>query len=428
MTTAPQPSTWRKIFSRKMLICIFTGFTSGLPLYFLINLIPAWLRSEHVDLKTIGLMALIGLPFTWKFIWSPVIDLVRLPFLGRRRGWMLVTQIGLLLALLAYAFLNPAQHLYVIMGLSLVVAFFSASQDIVLDAFRREILSDEELGLGNSIHVNAYRIAALVPGSLSLILADLMPWHNVFIITALFMLPGLLMTLFLAKEPDIPPTVPRTFAQTVSDPFSEFFSRKGIKQAVLVLLFIFLYKLGDSMATALATPFYIDMGFSKTDIGLIAKNAGLWPAVIFGIIGGIWVNKLGVNRALWLFGLVQWVTILGFVWLASFGHFEHVGASERTMLAVVIAAEAVGVGLGTVALVSYMAQQTNTAFTATQFALLSSLSAVPRTFMNATAGFLIEAMGYVNFFWLCFMLGIPGMLLLFKVAPWNGDKTKQSAI
>lgn len=196
MTTAPQTSTWRKIFSRSMLICIFTGFTSGLPLYFLINLIPAWLRSEHVDLKTIGLMALIGLPFTWKFIWSPVIDLVRLPFLGRRRGWMLVTQIGLLLTLLIYAFLNPAQHLYVIMGLSLVVAFFSASQDIVLDAFRREILSDEELGLGNSIHVNAYRIAALVPGSLSLILADLMPWHNVFIITALFMLPGLLMTLF----------------------------------------------------------------------------------------------------------------------------------------------------------------------------------------------------------------------------------------
>jgi len=198
-----------------MLICIFTGFTSGLPLYFLINLIPAWLRSEHIDLKTIGLMALIGLPFTWKFIWSPVMDAVRLPFLGRRRGWMLVTQIGLLLALAAYAFLNPHQHLPVIIGLSAVVAFFSASQDIVLDAFRREILPDEELGLGNSIHVNAYRIAALVPGSLSLILADRMPWGNVFIITALFMLPGLLMTLFLAKEPDLPPAAPRTAPWTV---------------------------------------------------------------------------------------------------------------------------------------------------------------------------------------------------------------------
>ena len=405
-----------------MLICIFTGFTSGLPLYFLINLIPAWLRSEHIDLKTIGLMALIGLPFTWKFIWSPVMDAVRLPFLGRRRGWMLVTQIGLLLALAAYAFLNPHQHLPVIIGLSAVVAFFSASQDIVLDAFRREILSDEELGLGNSIHVNAYRIAALVPGSLSLILADRMPWGNVFIITALFMLPGLLMTLFLAKEPDLPPAAPRTLVQTVVEPFQEFFSRKGTKQAALVLLFIFLYKLGDSMATSLATPFYLDMGFSKTDIGLIAKNAGLWPAVIAGILGGIWMLKLGINKALWLFGVVQVVTILGFVWLAGFGRFDTITLTEQMMLAGVIGAEAVGVGLGTAAFVSYMARETNPAFTATQLALFTSLSAVPRTFINATTGYLIEWLGYVHFFWLCFILALPGMFLLLKVAPWGGNK------
>jgi len=405
-----------------MLICIFTGFTSGLPLYFLINLIPAWLRSEHIDLKTIGLMALIGLPFTWKFIWSPVMDAVRLPFLGRRRGWMLVTQIGLLLALAAYAFLNPHQHLPVIIGLSAVVAFFSASQDIVLDAFRREILPDEELGLGNSIHVNAYRIAALVPGSLSLILADRMPWGNVFIITALFMLPGLLMTLFLAKEPDLPPAAPRTLVQTVVEPFQEFFSRKGTKQAALVLLFIFLYKLGDSMATSLATPFYLDMGFSKTDIGLIAKNAGLWPAVIAGILGGIWMLKLGINKALWLFGVVQVVTILGFVWLAGFGRFDTITLTEQMMLAGVIGAEAVGVGLGTAAFVSYMARETNSAFTATQLALFTSLSAVPRTFINATTGYLIEWLGYVHFFWLCFILALPGMFLLLKVAPWGGDK------
>lgn len=420
--TTPQSSTLRQIFSRNMLICIFTGFTSGLPLYFLINLIPAWLRSEHIDLKTIGLMALIGLPFTWKFIWSPVMDAVRLPFLGRRRGWMLVTQIGLLLALAAYAFLNPYQHLPVIIGLSAVVSFFSASQDIVLDAFRREILPDEELGLGNSIHVNAYRIAALVPGSLSLILADRMPWGNVFIITALFMLPGLLMTLFLAKEPDLPPAASRTLVQTVVEPFQEFFSRKGTKQAALVLLFIFLYKLGDSMATSLATPFYLDMGFSKTDIGLIAKNAGLWPAVIAGILGGIWMLKLGINKALWLFGVVQVVTILGFVWLAGFGRFDTITLTEQMMLAGVIGAEAVGVGLGTAAFVSYMARETNPAFTATQLALFTSLSAVPRTFINATTGYLIEWLGYVHFFWLCFILALPGMFLLLKVAPWGGDK------
>ena len=425
--TDSQPSTMQRIFSRNMLICIFTGFTSGLPLYFLINLIPAWLRTENIDLKTIGLMSLIGLPFTWKFIWSPVMDAVRPPFLGRRRGWMLVTQIGLLLTLAAYAFLNPHQHLPIIVGLSVAVAFFSASQDIVLDAFRREILSDKELGLGNSIHVNAYRVAALVPGSLSLILADIMPWNSVFLITSLFMLPGLLMTLLLAQEPNMPPTAPRTLTQTVVEPFQEFFSRKGTKQAILVLLFIFLYKLGDSMATALATPFYLDMGFSKTDIGLIAKNAGLWPAVIAGILGGIWMLKLGVNKALWLFGVVQLVTILGFAWLAGFGKFGIITLTEKTMLAGVISAEAFGVGLGTAAFVAYMARETNPAFTATQLALFTSLSAVPRTFMTASAGFLIEKMGYVNFFWLCFILGIPGMLLLFKVAPWNGDKKEQSA-
>ncbi|PSJ80183.1 AmpG family muropeptide MFS transporter [Neisseria iguanae] len=409
-----------------MLICIFTGFTSGLPLYFLINLIPAWLRSEHIDLKTIGLFALIGLPFTWKFIWSPVMDAVRLPFLGRRRGWMLVTQIGLLAGLMAYAFLNPHQHMVIIISLSVVVAFFSASQDIVLDAFRREILPDSELGLGNAIHVNAYRIAALVPGSLSLILADMMSWHNVFIITALFMIPGLLMTLFLAREPQLPPSAPRTFAQTVVEPFREFFMRKGVQQALLVLAFIFLYKLGDSMATALATPFYLDMGYSKTDIGIIAKNAGLWPSVVFGIIGGIWMLKLGINKALWLFGLVQIATILGFVWLAGFGKFEMITATERIMLAGVIGAEAVGVGLGTAAFVAYMARETNPAFTATQLALFTSLAAVPRTFINAATGYLIEWLGYVNFFWLCFFLAVPGMLLLFKVAPWHGGQTAKS--
>ena len=421
------PSIWQQIFTRRMLICIFTGFTSGLPLYFLINLIPAWLRSEHIDLKTIGLMALIGLPFTWKFIWSPLLDAVQLPFLGRRRGWMLVSQIGLLLALAAYAFLNPTQHMPVIMGLSLVVAFFSASQDIVLDAFRREILPDSELGLGNAIHVNAYRIASLIPGSLSLILADMMPWNQVFIITALFMLPGLFMTLFLAYEPKLPDAAPKTLRQTVVDPFNEFFSRQGVKRALLVLLFIFLYKLGDSMATALATPFYLDMGYSKSDIGLIAKNAGLWPAVIFGIIGGIWMLKLGINKALWLFGLVQIVTILGFVWLAAAGPLPVVGATERWMLAGVISAEAVGVGLGTAAFVAYMARETNPAYTATQLALFTSLAAVPRTFINATTGYLIEWLGYVSFFWVCFFLAVPGMVLLFWVAPWNGDNPSATA-
>lgn len=418
-TTKAKNFFWQDISNRRILICVFTGFSSGLPLYFLINLIPAWLRSEGVDLKTIGLFSIIGFPFTWKFLWAPLMDVIRLPWLGRRRGWMFVTQVALSCVLLSYMKLSPQNDMFLIMKLSLLVAFFAASQDIVLDAFRREILPDNELGLGNAVHVNAYRVAALVPGSLSLILADIYPWSTVFLITALFMLPGLFMTLFLAREPRLPKTAPKTLQETVIEPFQEFLTRKGLSGALLVLTFIFLYKLGDSMATALATPFYLDMGFSKEDIGLIAKNAGLWPTIIAGILGGIWMIKLGINRALWLFGVVQVVSILGFAWLAYDGPFAVIRLSQRLTLAAVIGFEAVGVGLGTAAFVAYMARETNPAFTATQLALFTSLAAVPRTFMNAGAGFLIEKMGYLNFFWLCFLLAFPGMLLLFKVAPWN---------
>lgn len=416
-------SLLRRIFSRHMLICIFTGFSSGLPYYFLINLIPAWLHSEHIDLATIASFSIFGLPFTWKFLWSPLMDLVKLPWLGRRRGWMFITQIALLLTLLGYIGLNPNQNMTTIKILSVFVAFFAASQDIVLDAFRREILQDNELGLGNAIHVYAYRIASIIPGSLSLILAETHPWSTVFAITALFMLPGLFMTFFLTQEPKLPVITHKSFNQTVIAPFNEFFNRKGIKNALLILCFIFLYKLGDNMATALATPFYLDMGFSKIDIGLIAKNAGLWPTIIAGILGGIWMIKLGINRALWLFGLVQVFSILGFVWLASQGPFAVISLKQQLMLATVIGVEAIGVGLGTAAFVAYMARETNPAFTATQLALFTSLAAVPRTLFNATTGYLINWLGYVNFFWLCFFLAFPGMLLLIKVAPWNKNVT-----
>lgn len=415
----PTVSIGHRIFSRHMLICVFTGFSSGLPLYFLTNLIPAWLSNEGVDIATIGLFSITGLPFAWKFLWSPLLDAVQFPWLGRRRGWMFFTQVALLIALLSFIGFNPQQDMRVIKKLSILVAFFAASQDIVLDAFRREILPDNELGLGNVIHVNAYRIAALVPGSLALILADLYPWSTVFALVALFMLPGMFMTLFLAHEPTLPAIAPKSFKQTVIEPFKEFFDRKGFKSALLVLFFIFLYKLGDSMATTLATPFYLKMGFSNTDIGLIAKNAGLWPTIIAGILGGIWMIKLGINRALWLFGLVQVFSILSFAWLANQGPFTVIGTKELLILAAVIGFEAIGVGLGTAAFVAYMARETNPAFTATQLALFTSLAAVPRALINSTTGYLINWLGYVDFFLLCFFLALPGMLLLVKVAPWN---------
>ncbi len=308
------------LFTRRMLICVFTGFSSGLPLYLLLNLVPAWLRSEGVDLKTIGLFALIQFPYTWKFLWSPLLDRYAPP-LGRRRGWMLITQIGLLAAIASLGLFAPGSEIVPILWLTAAVALLSATQDIALDAYRREILSEQELGLGNSVHVNAYRIAGLVPGSLSLILADRLPWLQVFVITALFMLPGMLLALF-AREPAVAGNAPKTLRDAVVEPFHEFINRAGLKAALLILGFIFLYKLGDSMCTALATPFYLDMGFAKSQIGIVAKNAGLWPAVIGGLIGGLWMVKLGINRALWLFGVVQLVSIFGFAWLAWIGRHE----------------------------------------------------------------------------------------------------------
>ena len=416
------PDALKALLTRKMLICIFTGFTSGLPLYLLLNMLPAWLRSEGVNLKTIGFFALIQFPYTWKFLWSPLLDRYAIPWLGRRRGWTLLMQIGLLLCIGLLGGLSPGTTIVPVLWLAGLVALFSATQDIALDAYRRELLGESELGLGNAVHVNAYRIAGLVPGSLSLILADILPWSQVFWITAAFMLPGMVMIL-LVSEPLASQAAPRTLRQAVVEPFHEFIGRAGVRGALLVLAFIFLYKLGDSLCTALATPFYLDMGFTKTDIGLIAKHAGLWPAVIGGLLGGLWMVRLGINRALWLFGVVQLVSIFGFAWLAWLGPHSVIGLDQRLALATVIGVEALGVGLGTAAFVAFIARATHPAYTATQFALFTSLAAVPRTVINASAGWLVENLGWLNFFLLCVVLAVPGMLLLFRVAPWNEPGT-----
>lgn len=418
-------SVSKQIFSRNMLICVFTGFSSGLPLYILVSLIPYWLRSEQIDLKTIGLFTLINLPYTWKFLWSPLLDRYALPLLGRRRGWIFLFQLLLLITLLEFSCLTPQQDLKTIAILSIIVAFFSATQDIVLDAYRREILSDNELGLGNSIHVNAYRLAGLVPASLSIFLSAYYSWNSVFIITAFFMFPGLLATLFIAQEPLLKATPPKTLKQTVIEPFTEFYQRKGAKQLILVLSFMCLYKLGDTMATALLTPFYIDMGYSSLDIALIAKNAGLWPMLIASIVGGILMLKIGINKALWWFGLVQILTILGFAWLAHFGQFQQVGHFELFALALVVGGEYIGIGLGTAAFVAFMARETNPLYTATQLALFTSLAALPRTLLGSSAGWLIEQLGYYHFYLLCFVLAIPGMLCLFWVAPYKAATAEQ---
>jgi PAT family beta-lactamase induction signal transducer AmpG len=430
MTT---PSPRDRLLNRRILLCIVTGFTSGLPLFVLISLLSAWLREGGVDLKAIGLLALVQFPYIWKFVWAPLCDRYGLS-MGRRRTWMLFSQLALILAIPLFGWLTPQTDLAIISGLAVLVAFFSATQDIAIDAYRRELLKDEEMGLGNVVHVNAYKIAGLIPGSLSLILADHLSWQWVYLITALFMLPGLIMT-FMVKEPPASVRAPATLRQAIVEPFHEFIGRKGWVSAVAVLAFIFFYKLGDSMATALATPFYLDLGYSKTEIGMIAKNAGLWPNVIGGILGGIWMIKLGVNRALWVFGVLQALVILGFAWLVTAGH-------TLAGLASIIGAEAFGVGLGTAAFVAFTANTTNPAYTATQFALFTSLAATPRTLANSLTGFLVEggdirigeiplfhidALGWERFFFVCFAAALPGMLLLFKVAPWNGTSEVRRA-
>jgi len=354
------------IVNKRMLICVFTGFTSGLPLYIIIQLIPAWLRVEGVGLAEIGFFALVGFPYTWKFLWSPVVDRFTLPFLGHRRGWMLVTQLALLLSIAAMGFMKPDLSIWTVAYLAAAVAFFSATQDIVLDAYRRELLPDEELGIGNAIHVQAYRLAGLVPGSLALILADHLPWHIVFVVVAGFMGVGLAMTLVIS-EAIKNPTPPKTLRDAVIEPFRDFLQRQGLGSAALVLAFLFFYKLGDNMATALSTPFYIDLGFSLTQIGSIAKVASLAAVIVGGVIGGIVMVKLSINRALWLFGVVQIASILGFAWLAEVG-------ANPWVLGTVVAFEYLGVGLGAAALVAFMARMTSLVFAATQFALFSALA------------------------------------------------------
>jgi PAT family beta-lactamase induction signal transducer AmpG len=405
--------------ARRMLICVIAGFSSGLPLFLLFNLVPAWLKTEGLSLTAIGAFALVQFPYTWKFLWAPLADRYGVPGLGRRRGWMFVSQLALIVAVFTLGTLDPVANLKVVVAVASLVAFLSATQDIAIDAYRRELLEESELGLGNALFVNAYKVAGLVPGSLSLFLADHLPWSQVFAITAAFLVPGAILSP-VVEEPVASASAPRTLRAAVVEPFQEFFQRHGWRSAALVLSFIFFYKLGDSLATALATPFYLEMGFTKTDIGIVAKNAGLWASVAGGLLGGLWMIKLGINRALWVFGVVQAVAILGFAWLASMGP----GPSDTTrllQLGLVIGVEAFGVGLGTTAFVAFMARTTNPAYSATQYALFSSLMAVPRTVINAFAGVLVETFGWVDFFWLCFALALPGMLLLPRVAAWRGD-------
>ena len=412
MKTSNTAFEWGHLFSTRMLAVLFLGFSSGLPLFVMLYLMQAWLAKGGVDVKQLGLFALVGFPYTFKFLWAPFMDRYSLGPLGRRRGWMALTQLALFLIIGAIGTLDPRTQLSLIVLAAGAMTFVSASQDIVIDAYRREILEDAEQGLGAAVSVNAYKAAGLVPSALGLVLADTLPWAAVFWIVGAFMLPGLICTL-LAPEPAVYGAPPRNMREAIIEPFREFVKRDGLAKAAVIVGFILLYKIGDSMATALATKFYLDIGFSTTQIGLAANATGLWASLAGGIVGGLWMVKLGINRALWVFGVLQAVAILGFAWLAQVG-------PNQFLLAGVIGFESfASLGLGAAALVAFISRSTDPRYTATQYALFSSLAAVPRTFMNSITGFIVAETGWFMFFIVCFVLAIPAMMMLPKIAPWN---------
>ncbi|MBT8358801.1 MAG: AmpG family muropeptide MFS transporter [Desulfobacterales bacterium] len=391
-----------------MLVALLMGFSCGLPLLLTISLLQAWMKEEGVDLTVIGLMALVGLPYTLKFLWSPIVDRFTLPYFGRRRGWLLVAQVSLMLSIIGLGLTNPANNPLMVAFAALLVTFFSASQDIVVDAYRREDLPDEELGLGSSLYVNGYRVGMLLASGGGLIMADHMSFSMVYAIMAACMLPGVITTI-LAPEPEVAVGTPTNLKEAVIGPLVEYFSRNG---ALWILVFILLYKIGDQMASAMTTPFYLDIGFSKTEIGAVVKLFGFWATIAGSLIGGIIMLRLGINRSLWIFGVLQALSTAGFAILAKIGY-------SIAVLSGVIAFENLSAGMGTAAYVAFMASITNKKFTATQYALLTSLMGVPRVMASAPTGFLAKNIGWEGFFIFCTLIAIPGMLLLIKFAPWT---------
>jgi PAT family beta-lactamase induction signal transducer AmpG len=393
-----------KIFrSRKMLLLLLLGFSSGLPLALTAGTLQAWLASERMDIVAIGWFALVGQPYTYKFLWAPVMDRYALPFLGRRRGWLLVTQVALACAIVFMGTLSPADSAWLLGASALAVAFLSASQDIVFDALRTDWLEREERGAGAAVSVLGYRLAMLVSGAGALILADQwLGWHATYRLIAGLMGVGMLAT-WLAVEPEPKGEAPRSLDAAVAKPLAEFFSRRG---AVLMLLVVVLYKLGDAFAGNLTTTFLLrGPGFSLTEIGAINKGFGLAATIAGALAGGALMAKMRLFRALLVFGALQAFTNLGFMLLAASG-------KSYPLMVTVIGLENLCGGMGTAAYVALLMALCDRRFSATQYALLSALSAVGRVYVGPAAGYLVEGLGWELFFLFTFFIALPGLALL----------------
>ncbi|WP_312240323.1 muropeptide MFS transporter AmpG [Pantoea sp.] len=393
-----------RIFTqRNAAVLLLLGFASGLPLALTAGTLQAWMTVDNVDLKTIGFFSLVGQAYVFKFLWSPMMDRFTPPFLGRRRGWLIVTQLALIAGIVAMGFMQPGRDLTLLAALAVLVAFCSASQDIVFDAWKTDILPPEERGSGAAITVLGYRLAMLISGGLALWLADrVLGWQATYWLMAVMMVPGVIATL-LAKEPESSLNAPHSLRQAVTLPLQDFFQRNN---AWLLITLIVLYKLGDAFAASLTTTFLIrGVGFEAGDVGLVNKTLGLLATIIGALYGGVLMQRLSLFRALMLFGLLQAVSNFAY-WLLA------VTDKHLWSMASAVFVENLCGGMGTAAFVALLMALCNKSFSATQFALLSALSAVGRVYVGPVAGWFVELWGWPTFYAFTVVAGLPGLLLL----------------
>ncbi len=394
---------------RRLSALVLLGFASGLPLYLTGATLKAWLTKGGVDLVAIGAFSLVTLPYALKFLWAPLLDRYVPPFLGRRRGWLLITQGALAACLAALAFSDPRMSLGRIAFLATAVAFSSASQDIATDAWRAEVLPPSFLGLGNAIHIGAYRVAMLVSGALALILADHLGWKAMYLGMAGLMVLSVIGTL-LAENTDDAAQAPRTLTEAVVGPWRNFLARPAFAE---ILAFCVLYKIGDQLADSMTMPFLIrGMGFSLTVIGATTKTVGIAFIIVGGLVGGWVLLKLSLRQALWLFGFVQAGSVLAFWALSRLG-------PKLGLLVGALALENLAFGMGGAAFAAFLMGQCDKRFTGTQYALLTSLMALSRSFLAAPMGELAEHLGWSGYFLFCAAAAIPGLLLLLRWERWG---------
>jgi PAT family beta-lactamase induction signal transducer AmpG len=416
---APTTSMLSVFTQRKMAAMLLLGFGSGLPLYLTNRTLQAWMTVEGVDLSTIGVFSLVGLPFSLKFLWAPAFDRYVPPFLGRRRGWLLITQILVLLAIAAMGLQDPQRTLQMLALNAVLIAFFSASQDTVFNGYQVDVLEEREMGAGVAIGVLGYRIAMLVVGSVAFVLADRMAWSTVYFLISLLMVLAIAGTL-LSPEPRIPERTPQTLLEAVVLPFGEFFRRTGLLWGLVILLFVICYQLPDRFGQIMATPFLLQTGFTQTEIGAIQGGIGLGATIVGVLVGGALIARLGINRSVWVFFALQILSNLAYYWIA-------VSGPSRGRLIAAIIVENVSGGLVTAVFVGFMMSLCSRRFSATQYALLTSLMAVARDLLTAPAGRVAEITGWPTFFLLTIAVGAPALILLPLVVPWSWEHPRGAA-